>query len=313
MDRCLLLISGSKPYKKTIVRIKNVIMQKVIIGGVPEHFNLPWHLAIEKGKFNQVGIDVQWKEFPGGTGAMCAALRDGSIDVAIILTEGIVKDITEGNPSKIVKVFVESPLLWGIHVAAKSKFNTISELENANIAISRYGSGSQLMAKVNAQIHGFDIENLQYKLVKNLEGGIKALTKGTADYFMWEHFTTKPLVDQGIFKRIDSITTPWPCFVIAVRNTVLEEQAATIQSIITVLNKQLELFKNPLENPDLIQMFSKRYHLRTEDVISWLTITKWNQEKSISKKLIISIQNKLVDFNVIRNTIPLNTLIKELF
>ncbi len=288
-------------------------MQKITIGGVPEHFNLPWHLAIEKGKFKKKGIDLQWEEFPGGTGAMCTALRDGSIDIAIILTEGIIKDIINGNPSKIVKVYVQSPLLWGIHVAANSKFTTIQELENANIAISRYGSGSQLMAKVNAHTHSFDIDNLQYKIVKNLNGGIEALSNGTADYFLWEHFTTKPYVDQGIFRRIDNITTPWPCFVMAVRDEVLEHQKSEIGTIIKVINKQLNIFKDPLENDTLIQLFSERYHQKTKDVTNWLSITKWNHKKSISKKLINTIQNKLVQFSVIECSVHPNQLIKKVF
>jgi hypothetical protein len=40
---------------------------------------------------------------------MCQMLRDGETDIAVILTEGIVKDIVAGNPSKIVQVYVESP------------------------------------------------------------------------------------------------------------------------------------------------------------------------------------------------------------
>ncbi len=288
-------------------------MQKITIGGVPEHFNLPWHLAIEKGLFEKKGIDLQWKEFPGGTGAMCTALRDGSIDIAIILTEGIIKDIINGNPSKIVKVYVQSPLLWGVHVASTSKFTTIKELENTNIAISRYGSGSQLMAKVNAYTHGFNIDNSHYKIVKNLNGGIKALINGTADYFLWEHFTTKPYVDQGIFKRIDNITTPWPCFVMAVRDEVLEHQKTEISTLIKVINKQLTTFKDPLNDDDLIRLFSERYHLEITDVKAWLSITKWNSKKSISKKLINTIQNKLVKFSVIENAVHSKKLIKKVF
>ena len=288
-------------------------MDTITIGGVPEHFNLPWHLAIENGNFKKKGVDLKWKEFPGGTGAMCTALRDGSIDMAIILSEGIIKDIIDGNKSKIVKVYVQSPLLWGIHVGAKSKFKTISDLENATIAISRHGSGSQLMAKVNAHSNGFDIDSLQYKVVKDLDGGIQALTNGSADYFMWEHFTTKPYVDNKIFRRIDSITTPWPCFVIAVRDDVLEQQNDAIKTIIKVLNKQLTSFKDPIKNKELIQLFSKRYHQKTADIKDWLSITEWNQKKSISNKLINSIQNKLVQFNVIEHTLHHNKLIKKVF
>ncbi|MDY7396581.1 substrate-binding domain-containing protein [Aureibaculum sp. 2210JD6-5] len=288
-------------------------MNKITIGGVPEHFNLPWHFAIENNKFKDKNVDLQWKEFPGGTGAMCSALRDGSIDAAVILTEGIIKDIIAGNPSKIVKVYVDSALLWGIHVAKSSEFNSVSELENAKIAISRYGSGSQLMAKVNAVEQGFDIEQLEYVLVKNLQGGVNALTNGTADYFMWEHFMTKPYVDNGTFRRIDNIETPWPCFVIAVRNEVLKNQNEAIRTIIEVINNQLKYFENPLENEQLIQMFSKRYQLKLEDVKTWLSLTKWNNEKNISEKLINSIQNKLTDYDVIRETVPAKVLTQKLF
>lgn len=288
-------------------------MRSITVGGVPEHFNLPWHLAIEAGKFKKKGIDLQWKEFSGGTGAMCKALREGAIDIAIVLTEGIIKDIINDNPSKIVKVFVESPLLWGIHVGAKSSFTSMKDLENGKVAISRVGSGSQLMAKVNAHSQGFDITNLQYEIVKNLEGGIEALTNRTADYFLWEHFTTKPYVDSGIFRRVDNITTPWPCFVMAVRDEVLEHQSDDIKQIIKVINKQLKLFKEPLENNELIQLFSERYQQKTDDVREWLAITQWNRKKTISKKLINTIQNKLGQFNVIENEVQANHLIKKVF
>ena len=287
-------------------------MKDIKIGGVPEHFNLPWHLAIESGKFSDKGINLQWQEFPGGTGAMCKALRDGSVDMAILLTEGIIKDIINGNPSKIIKVYVESPLLWGIHVGAQSKFQTVKDLENAKIAISRYGSGSQLMAIVNAHNNGFGVENLQYEIVKNLDGGIDALTNGSADYFMWEHFTTKPLVDKGIFRRIDSVTTPWPCFVIAVRDEILENDIGTIQTIIKVINKQLKKFEKPLEIKGLDALFAERYEQQLEDIKKWLTITKWNRKKSVSKKIINDIQNKLVTFSVISQRVKTKVLLKKI-
>jgi hypothetical protein len=49
--------------------------------------------------------------FPEGTGKMCQMLRSGETDIAVILTEGIVKDIVAGNPSRIVQVYVDSPLI----------------------------------------------------------------------------------------------------------------------------------------------------------------------------------------------------------
>ena len=190
-------------------------MKRVNIIGVPEHFNLPWHLALEEGAFEERGIDLQWTDIPEGTGKMCQMLASGETDLAIILTEGLVKSISEGNSSKIVQEYIASPLLWGVHVGSASPYKGISDLKNTKAAISRFGSGSHLMAYVNAQKEGWDTATLQFEIINTLDGAVIALTNGTADYFMWEHFTTKPLVDNGSFRRLTDCPTPWPCFVIA--------------------------------------------------------------------------------------------------
>jgi hypothetical protein len=57
-------------------------------------------------------------------------LRASETDIAVILTEGIVKDIVAGTNCT---VYVESFPLLGIHVAAKSPYKTISDLENKNV------------------------------------------------------------------------------------------------------------------------------------------------------------------------------------
>ena len=86
------------------------------IGGVPEHFNLPWRMAIEEGKFINENINLEWSDFGGGTGAMANALRNNELDLAIMLTEGITADMIAGNSAKIIKVYVKSPLTWGIYM-----------------------------------------------------------------------------------------------------------------------------------------------------------------------------------------------------
>jgi len=271
-------------------------MTDLKVGGVPEHFNYPWYLTLKNKEYTQENINLRWQDFPGGTGEMCKALRSGEVDIAIVLTEGIIKDIAEGNPSKIVQTFVKSSLIWGIHVAAKSKFKSIKDLEHAVIAISRFGSGSHLMAIVNAFNQGWNVATLKFKVIDNLQGGIDALKNGTADYFMWEHFTTKPLVDNGTFRRIGNCPTPWPCFVIAVRNEILEKHHTEIKKVLDIINEQTKDFKN-IENIDKI--LAKRYEQKLEDIQKWLKITDWNDGKPITKNLITRIQNKMVRFNVI--------------
>ena len=99
---------------------------------------------------------------------MNKGLRDQDIDLAVILTEGIVTDIINGNESRIVQTFVKSPLIWGTHVAYNSTFKSIEDLQGKKAAISRYGSGSHLMAYINAECNNWNIEkDLKFEVVKN--------------------------------------------------------------------------------------------------------------------------------------------------
>jgi len=270
-------------------------MIKVNIIGVPEHFNLPWHLAIEEGAFEERGIDLQWTDIPEGTGRMCQMLENGETDLAIILTEGLVKSITEGNPTKIVQEFIASPLLWGIHVGAKSKYESIADLETTKTAISRFGSGSHLMAYVNAQNEGWNTKKLQFEVINNLDGAVEALTNGTADYFMWEHFTTKPLVDNGTFRRLGDCPTPWPCFVIAATDKFIGENESLLGHILEIINLYTSEFK---QIPSIDRTLANRYEQRLEDIQKWLSLTRWSQSQ-IDSQTLEKVQETLIDLKLI--------------
>lgn len=270
-------------------------MKTLKIAGVPEHFNLPWHLCIENGEFEAQGIDLQWTDVPEGTGKLCQMLRNGETDIAVILTEGIIKDIVAGNPSKIVQVYVQSPLIWGIHVDAASDYKTLSDLKDTKAAISRIGSGSQLMAYVNAHNQGWKTENLQFEIVNTIDGAVEALSNGTADYFMWERFMTKPLVDKGTFRRIADCPTPWPCFVIAVRNEILENDPGSIETLLDVINQTTEEFK---DIPSIDKTLSSRYNQKIEDIREWLSLTEWSQ-KPLDNKTLNNVQNQLLELSLI--------------
>ena len=279
-------------------------MKKARVGGVPEHFNLPWHQCIQNGSFIKDGVNLSSKDFPGGTGAMCKALRDNEIDIAIILTEGIVKDIIAGNPSKIVQTYIETPLIWGIHVGANSNYHDLEHVNGNKIAISRYGSGSHLMSYVNAQNNDWSTSDLNFEVVKNLDGAVEALTQGTADYFMWEHFTTKPLVDQGVFRRLADCPTPWPCFVIAVRDEFLENNKQVLDSILNIINNQTALFKSL---PSINKELAVKYDQKIEDIDEWLKITEWSQ-KQISDEVLNKVQHQLFELDILEHKVDSSQL-----
>ena len=281
-------------------------MKRINIGGVPEHFNLAWYLTLKNGEYKEEGINLRWKDYFGGTGAMNKGLRDGDIDMAVILTEGIIKDIIDGNPSKIVQTFVQSPLIWGIHVAHDSKYKAIEDIKGTKAAISRYGSGSHLMAFINAENNNWNLEeDLNFEVIKNLDGAVEGLTNGTADYFMWEKFTTKPIVDEGVFRRIADCPTPWPCFVIAVNNEFLKTNEQDVKIILDIINQTTKEFKSI---PSIDVTIANRYNQKLEDVQDWLSLTEWSQDV-IDETTVMTIQEKLLELDVIPRKMNYSELI----
>lgn len=284
-------------------------MTEITIGGVPEHFNLAWYLTLKNGEYKKQGINLRWKDYPGGTGEMCKALKNKEIDIAVVLTEGIVKDIIEGSKNKIVQTFVQSPLIWGVHVSQNSKYQSINDLKGTKAAISRYGSGSHLMAYINAQNNNWDLKkDLNFEVIKNLEGAIDGLTKETADYFLWEKFTTKPIVDEGIFRCIGHCPTPWPCFVIAAREDFIKSHKKELQTILKIINLTTSKFK---EITDIDKAISNRYGQKIEDVQEWLSLTEWSHN-IIDEQTILNVQKQLLELNIISKIVPYNNLIQKI-
>ena len=244
----------------------------IVVAGVPEHFNLPWHLGVERDAFSDSGIDLTYRDYPGGTGAMAQALTDHEVDMAVLLTEGAIADLVKRRQTKLVKVYVQSPLIWGIHVAADSKIESIDDIQNKRFAISRFGSGSHLMAIVDAAERKWSTD-LNFQVIKNLDGARQALAAGDADVFMWEQFTTQPLVDNGEFRRVGIRKTLWPAFVIAVNETFLQQQADAVQTTLRVINRQASAL---MQDANAVPLIAERYGLQIDQVKQWFELTEWN-------------------------------------
>jgi ABC-type taurine transport system substrate-binding protein len=243
------------------------------IGGVPEHFNLPWRLAIEEGRFKDAGLDLHWSDMSGGTGQMVRGLDSGTLDIAVLLTEGITKAILQGLKAKIIQVYVVSPLHWGIHVPFNSDIKTVDQLKDKTFAISREGSGSHLMSFVKADMEGWDTKSLKFNIVGDVYGGLWALEHNKAQAFLWEKYTTFPFTEQGKCRYIDEVVTPWPCFVIAVREEILEKHKDILKSMCEIVNKKALEVKNDENSAEVI---SWRYKLQSGQVKNWLSETDWN-------------------------------------
>ena len=282
-------------------------MIKIRIGGVPEHFNLPIHLANENGDFKKEGIEIEWTDFEGGTGEMTKALRKNEVDICILLTEGIILDIINGNPAKIISEYVNTPLCWGIHTSINNPITEYSQIYNKQYAISRNGSGSHLMAQIDANGQGLELKESQFDIIKNLDGALSSLEKLDTDVFYWEKFTTKPYVDAGLLKRIGEFPTPWPSFMVAASDSILNEYPDEIVKILDIIHKGCEHF---MENSEtVISKVADRYQLKPKDAENWFHRTEWATDGWVSNKMLQSVIFNLKLANILEQDKPIPELI----
>lgn len=215
---------------------------------------------------------ASWRDFPDGTGAMIEALNSGELDIAVLLTEGAVAGIARGGEYRIVSLYTQTPLIWGVHVPGDSKLDSIAELEDARYAISRIGSGSHLMAYALAERQGWSPARLRFNAVGGLDGALRAFREGSADVFLWEKFMTQPFVDDGRFRRVGELVAPWPAFVVCASLRMLSERPAAIASMIADGLSTAGRFAAAPDAPDQI---SRTFGLERADARRWLTETRW--------------------------------------
>lgn len=247
---------------------------KLRIGFVPEHFSTPLYFAQK-----HFSLDADLIPFPTGTGSLAAALKPPhsdleSIDVAIGLTEGFVADLgktTAAGKTReygIVGTYVESPLCWAISTGKqRDDIADLATLKGTKVGVSRIGSGSYVMSFVLADQQGWlaqTAEPFDVEVIGDFAALRKAVRERGADFFMWEHFTTKHFWDNGELKRIGEIYTPWPSWMICARD--VKDQR--VEEMFDKLNQGVKYYSENAE--EAVEYISTAMHYSKEDATEWM-------------------------------------------
>jgi len=241
------------------------------LGGVPEHFNFPILKTLEENEEFQ--RQIKWINIPEGTGEMVKKLNSKEVDAALLLTEGATKAINLGADFYIAQVYVSSPLCWGVHQLP----NAIIQPEpnpQKPILISRFGSGSHLMSYVWLAQHNLKPSEDNFKVIGTLDKALAHFQAKNSGYFLWEKYTTMPYVESCIISRTEEIYTPWPCFVLCLRNGLSTEEKNSLLNqffpTVEALAKRSKLIPSAS-----INTIAERYNLKPEKVNEWFTQTTW--------------------------------------
>ncbi|HSZ25346.1 MAG TPA: hypothetical protein VK766_06505, partial [Cytophagaceae bacterium] len=157
-------------------------------------------------------------------------------------------------------------------------------------------SGSHLMAFVDAYQRGLEINSDQFVVVNNLEGAVSGLRANEADLFMWEKFMTKPFVDKGIFRKIGECPTPWPSFVIVVREEFLKKNPVAVSDMLTVIQRSCKEF---VMETNVVERISQFFNIQTEDVKEWMKTVQWQTQSGFDKSSLEGVMNLLLTLKII--------------
>ena len=173
----------------------------------------------------------------------CVSVRDhssmrcagkGTLDMAVLSTDGAIAEIAQGANFKIVAPFVTSPLRYGVFVSAsQGAVRTAEDLEGGIFAVSRKGSLSHVMTYLHSQQASWNPRNWDRTgsmllEVGNLAGAVAAVREGRAHAFLWEIGSAQHLVERGDLAMLSECAAQWPSFVLAVRNEVCSVQACVL-------------------------------------------------------------------------------------
>lgn len=171
---------------------------------------------------------------------------------------------------------------WAISTGAKRpEITSVDFLKGGKIGVSRIGSGSYVMGFVLADQHGWLTPGSQpYSdnvVLNNFENLRNAVNSGAADFFMWEHFTSKKYYDSGEIRRVGEIYTPWSSWKIVASTKLAGGADGSVDGRVKTLFEKLDLgVKHFHDNVDeAIKYISTELGYTEPDAREWLKTVRF--------------------------------------
>lgn len=249
---------------------------RLIVGFVPEHFSTPLFLAERQGFFLKNGLEVIFKSFPSGSGHLIQSLIEGSINIAVGLTEAFVNGTASGDVCyKIVGTYVQSKLHWSVITGAKrDDLTSIDQLEGKMCGVSRIGSGSHIMPKYMREEKGWSKE-FDYEVLDTFGNLRQAVNNQRADFFMWEYFTSLRYFENKEIKTLGEIDSPWPSWVIVADDVVLKYETIA-KAFMNSVNEGIEYFKTHTD--EAIKYIVSHFDYTEEIARAWLKTVNFSDD-----------------------------------
>lgn len=298
---------------------KNDNMNSIKIAEVTHSvFYAPLYVAIEEGYFRNENIDIKLILTPGAD-KVSAAVLSGDVQIGFAGAESAIY-VYEKNEKDYLQIFSGLTKRDGQFILGRKdkKDFSLKDLYGKEILVGR-NSGMPALNFLNA-LKNEEIDKNKIKINYNIDFASLsgAFIGNTGDYVNLFEPTALKLEKEGygyVLQSIGLLSGEMPYTTFYARKSYIENNKEIIKSFTKAINKGLEFVKNNDEMKIAKSIYKQFPDLSLNDLS---TIVKRYKDADsfldssyIEEKLLINLENLLIDNNLLKDYVPYNDLITE--
>ncbi len=298
---------------------KNDNMNNIKIAEVTHSvFYSPLYVAIEEGYFRNENIDIKLILTPGAD-KVSAAVLSGDVQIGFAGAESAIY-VYEKNEKDYLQIFSGLTKRDGQFILGRKdkKDFSLKDLYGKEILVGR-SSGMPALNFLNA-LKNEEIDKNKIKINYNIDFASLsgAFIGNTGDYVNLFEPTALKLENEGygyVLQSIGLLSGEMPYTTFYARKSYIENNKEIIKSFTKAINKGLEFVKNNDEMKIAKSIYKQFPDLSLNDLS---TIVKRYKDADsfldssyIEEKLLINLENLLIDNNLLKDYVPYNDLIIE--
>ena len=281
-------------------------------------FYSPLYVAIEEGYFNEENIDIKLILTPGAD-KVSAAVLSGDVQIGFAGAESAIY-VYEKKEKDYLQIFSGLTKRDGQFILGRKnkKDFSLKDLYGKEILVGR-SSGMPALNFLNA-LKNEEIDKNKIKINYNIDFASLsgAFIGNTGDYVNLFEPTALKLEKEGygyVLQSIGLLSGEMPYNNFYARKSYIENNKEIIKSFTKAINKGLEFVKNNDEMKIAKSIYKQFPDLSLNDLS---TIVKRYKDADsfldssyIEEKLLINLENLLIDNNLLKDYVPYNDLIIE--
>lgn len=298
---------------------KNDNMNSIKIAEVTHSvFYSPLYVAIEEGYFNEENIDIKLILTPGAD-KVSAAVLSGDVQIGFAGAESAIY-VYEKNEKDYLQIFSGLTKRDGQFILGRKnkKDFSLKDLYGKEILVGR-SSGMPALNFLNA-LKNEEIDKNKIKINYNIDFASLsgAFIGNTGDYVNLFEPTALKLENEGygyVLQSIGLLSGEMPYTTFYARKSYIENNKEIIKSFTKAINKGLEFVKNNNEMKIAKSIYKQFPDLSLNDLSTIIKRYKdadsFLDSSYIEEKLLINLENLLIDNNLLKDYVPYNDLIIE--